>query len=114
VTHVAASASAPGVQSSSRPSVPIFSAPPDPPLPVRQRRRKAPTAEEYLATRQRQDALGSDTGLLPLKTPATAGAADKGLGARDRLLGDVGSRGAVGSSQLHEEMGGQLADVSEA
>ncbi|GFZ46828.1 hypothetical protein JCM24511_04048 [Saitozyma sp. JCM 24511] len=113
VAHVAAPALAAGVPSSSQPpSVPIVSAPPDPPAPVRQRRRKAPTAEEYLATRQRQDALGSDTGLLPLKTPATAGTADKGLGARDRLLGDVGSRGAVGSSQLHEELGGQLADMS--
>ncbi|RSH88968.1 hypothetical protein EHS25_002630 [Saitozyma podzolica] len=109
----AASASAPGIPSSSQPSnVPIVSAPPDPPAPVRQRRRKAPTAEEYLATRQRQDALGSDTGLLPLKTPATAGTGDNGPGARDRLLGDVGSRGAVGSSQLHEELGGQLADMS--
>ena len=34
------------------------------------------------------------------------------VSARESLLGSDGGAGGVGAAQLHEELGGQLADVS--
>lgn len=67
----------------------------------------------YFAKRKREDEKGGEVGLLPLKTKSRA---EKGPmdeeGMRNRLMG--GASSVIGSSQLHEELGGQLADVSGA
>lgn len=67
---------------------------------------------DYFAKRKREDEAGGEVGLLPLKTAKTHGGGDPtdAEGMRQRLLGGSKS-GAIGSSQLHEELGGQLADV---
>lgn len=67
----------------------------------------------YFAKRRREDEAGGEAGLLPLKTAKF----DEGMsaeGMRRRLLGTGGAQSAVGSAALHEELGGQLADVSSA
>lgn len=78
---------------------------------IRQRKRQAPSLEEYLAARKREDQADGETGLLPIKRPTTASGsqAGSGLGARDKLFDGV--RPGMGSAQMHEELGGQLADV---
>jgi hypothetical protein len=67
----------------------------------------------YFAKRRREDEAGGEAGLLPLKTAKV----DEGMsaeGMRRRLLGTGGAQSAIGSAALHEELGGQLADVSSA
>lgn len=65
--------------------------------------------ENYLRSRLSEDREGDETGLLPLKVPTRN--AQKEKDGRDSLLGGV-NRPGMGSAQLHEELGGQLADVS--
>lgn len=69
--------------------------------------------EDYFSKRKREDDAGGESGLLPLKTAKTRGAEEPTdqEGMRQRLMGGS-KRGAIGASQLHEELGGQLADVS--
>jgi hypothetical protein len=62
----------------------------------------------YFAKRAREDSQGGEAGLLPLKVAKKKTAEDQ-EGMRQRLVG--GGRG-MGASQLHEEIGGQLVDVS--
>jgi hypothetical protein len=72
-------------------------------------RQRRANIDEYLNSRSAEDLKGDEAGLLPLKL-AQAQSSGAGPGARDRLLG--GPRAGVGAAQLHEELGGQLADVS--
>ena len=60
----------------------------------------------FLATRLREDEQGGEVGLLPLRTEM-----GRDSGARERLLGPAGAVDGAGSTQLHEELGGQLSDV---
>lgn len=65
----------------------------------------------YFAKRSREDAAGGEAGLLPLKVAKKSNNDPMDQeGMRQRLMG--GAQGAIGSSQLHEELGGQLVDVS--
>jgi len=61
---------------------------------------------KYLQTRQTEDRQGGETGLLPLKL----GPVSKSISDRDRLLSGAGT--GMGATQIHEELGGQLVDVS--
>lgn len=69
----------------------------------------------YFSKRAREDTQGGEAGLLPLKVQKTKGPEEvvDQEGMRQRLLGGGGAR-AIGASQLHEEIGGQLVDVSTA
>lgn len=97
------------------PSSPVLS--PKPPSPVVSPAISSTrfNTEDYFAKRKREDAAGGESGLLPLKTAKTTGAgadpAADSEGMRQRLLGGGSKSSAIGSSQLHEELGGQLADV---
>jgi hypothetical protein len=71
-------------------------------------RQRVLNTESYLRNRVSEDRQGDEAGLLPLKI--TRVKEQKGTGGRDDLLG--GARPGMGSAQLHEELGGQLADVS--
>jgi hypothetical protein len=70
------------------------------------------STEGYFTRRSREDTQGGEAGLLPLKVKKeTVG--EEVLdqeGMRRRLLGDAGA--GMGAAQLHEELGGQLVDVS--
>lgn len=94
----------PRERSSRSPSVPIMS-------PMLSLGGSELDTAKYFAKRKREDELGGESGLLPLKTmkQGEGGPMDE-EGMRNRLMGGV--RTVVGSSQLHEELGGQLADVS--
>ncbi|WVF71224.1 hypothetical protein IAT40_006024 [Kwoniella sp. CBS 6097] len=79
-------------------------------------RKRKSKVDDYLAQRSRgdlQDSSSSD--LLPLK-PVAKGkhAGGSGLSDRDALLAGAGNGvgSVIGSAQLHEELGGQLADMS--
>ncbi|WVQ79979.1 hypothetical protein IAT38_002080 [Cryptococcus sp. DSM 104549] len=74
------------------------------------RKRRVQT-DEYLARRGREDNTGAEAGLLPLNLPET-NKPSNGKAARDDLPGDVAPGSGVGAAQLHEELGGQLADMS--
>ncbi|WVW84226.1 hypothetical protein I302_106256 [Kwoniella bestiolae CBS 10118] len=76
---------------------------------VRKRRSKV---DEYLAQRSKLDLAGSDEGLLPLKPVRAPRQSNNEPGARESLLAGTGPRSGIGSAQLHEELGGQLADMS--
>lgn len=80
---------------------------------VRRRQRPAPSLAEYLTKREREDSRGGEAGLLPLGHGGH-GRAIRGAtkSQRDELLAGQRSDGVVGNSQLHEELGGQLAEVS--
>ena len=65
--------------------------------------------DNYLRSRLAEDREGDEAGLLPLKVPVRN--IQNGKDGRDSLLGG-GNRPGMGSAQLHEELGGQLADVS--
>lgn len=108
------------VTSSSPPSVvppTVTSIVPDPPparaeadsVPTQSSDHKRGSPATYLANRVREDEEGGEVGLLPLRTQE-----NRELGERQRLLGPVGAVDGVGSAQLHEELGGQLSDVSTA
>ncbi|BEI82969.1 hypothetical protein CcaverHIS002_0308370 [Cutaneotrichosporon cavernicola] len=101
----------------------LTSPPPLPPSPAKAREPShspsillSPSGGEldtasYFAKRRREDETGGEAGLLPLKTAKV----DEGMsaeGMRRRLLGTGGAQSAVGSAALHEELGGQLADMS--
>jgi len=73
--------------------------------PARNLRKRVLNTETYLRTRLAEDREGDEAGLLPLKFQQ----ARKEENERDSLLG--GTRPGMGSAQLHEELGGQLADV---
>ena len=60
---------------------------------------------DYLALRLREDEQGGEAGLLPLKIRPVQDPRDDLLGVRQGVSG-------LGAAQLHEELGGQLADVS--
>jgi len=86
--------------------------PPSEPTPAvvlppagRDLRKRVLNTETYLRTRLAEDREGHEAGLLPLKFQQ----ARKEENERDSLLG--GTRPGMGSAQLHEELGGQLADV---
>ena len=76
-----------------------------PPEPARNLRKRALNTEAYLRTRLAEDREGDEAGLLPLKLQQ----ARKEENERDTLL--AGTRPGMGSAQLLEELGGQLADV---
>jgi hypothetical protein len=88
----------------SPPSEPMSVALP-PVEPARDLRKRVLNTETYLRTRLAEDREGDEAGLLPLKFQQ----ARKEENERDSLLG--GTRPGMGSAQLHEELGGQLADV---
>lgn len=62
--------------------------------------------KDYLTARLREDVQRGEVGLLPLRTKTASEA-----NARESLLGPPESAGGLGAAQLHEELGGQLADV---
>lgn len=76
-------------------------------------RKRRTQTDDYLARRARETTTGEETSLLPLKDAAShSGKTSKdGKKARDDLLGDMSEKAGLGSAQLHEELGGQLADV---
>ncbi|ORY26172.1 hypothetical protein BCR39DRAFT_498529 [Naematelia encephala] len=82
---------------------------PPPAAALRQRHVPNMAVTDYLRRRQEEDSAGDETGLLPLKVhhPSRPG---NNQGARDALLD--GARATMGSKELHEELGGQLADMS--
>lgn len=82
------------------------------PSTARRRQRRAPSLSEYLAKREREDARGGETGLLPLKAIPNKQLTATTKSSRDQLLAGQRSEGVMGNSQLHEELGGQLAEVS--
>ncbi|WVR06839.1 hypothetical protein IAU60_003875 [Kwoniella sp. DSM 27419] len=75
---------------------------------VRNRRSRV---DDYLAQRAKGD-LGSEADLLPLKNAIQVGKTLDGVGTRERLLEGASARSGIGSAQLHEELGGQLAEMS--
>ncbi|WVQ99638.1 hypothetical protein IAU59_006777 [Kwoniella sp. CBS 9459] len=78
-------------------------------------RKRKSRVDDYLAQRARGDLQDSSTSdLLPLKPVVNAKQAGKGLSDRDALLAGAGKGvgSVIGSAQLHEELGGQLADMS--
>ena len=77
---------------------------PSPPQVVR--KRKNPPLSTYLQARRNEDAGGLEDGLLPVRIKPKP--VEKSN--RDQLLGASGT--GMGAAQLHEELGGQLADVS--
>ncbi|KAL1411611.1 hypothetical protein Q8F55_002575 [Vanrija albida] len=89
-----------------------FTAPkaPAPPSLNRTVSSKSFSTETYFARREKEDKQGGEAGLLPLKTQATAKGPLDSEGMRKRLMG--GATGTLGSAQLHEELGGQLVDMS--
>ncbi|WWD03257.1 hypothetical protein V865_001308 [Kwoniella europaea PYCC6329] len=76
---------------------------------VRKRRSRV---DEYLAQRSKSDLTGSEEGLLPLKPIKLPKQNVNGPGARESLLAGSGPGNGIGSAQLHEELGGQLVDMS--
>jgi hypothetical protein len=90
---------------SSLPTTPAIPPPSAPVEPARDLRKRVLNTETYLRTRLAEDREGDEAGLLPLKFQH----ARKEENERDSLLG--GTRPGMGSAQLHEELGGQLADV---
>lgn len=69
--------------------------------------------EDYLVKRTREDILGDESGLLTIKPIRNLeNGSSKPLEARDELLGDTVPGSALGAAQVHEELSGQLADVS--
>jgi hypothetical protein len=70
-------------------------------------RRRRAIPSQYLRARENEDRQGGEVGLLPLKILPAPG---KGKSDRDRLLD--GEVNGLGAAQLHEELGGQLVDVS--
>lgn len=86
---------------------PTFSKP-APPIPAAAvLRQRHLNVESYLRSRQAEDREGDEAGLLPLKVSVRK--EQKNMDGRDSLLD--GARPGMGSAQLHEELGGQLADV---
>lgn len=76
-------------------------------------RRRRAQLEDYLAKRSREDTFGEGTGLLTIKPiHDSEDASSKPSEARDELLGDAIPGSALGAVQVHEELSGQLADVS--
>ncbi|WWD17058.1 hypothetical protein CI109_101495 [Kwoniella shandongensis] len=82
------------------------------------RKRRTLQTDRYLSQRNREDLTGQEIGLLPLVGVGSrtdnnngTGTGKKGQGDREKLLGD-GLGQAIGSAQLHEELGGQLVDMS--
>lgn len=83
---------------------------------LRQRRaRTGPGLAAYLAKREKEDAQGGEAGLLPVSTPLGGqGTSKEGVDAekqREQLLAGKTSMAALSGAQLHEELGGQLAQV---
>ncbi|OCF60885.1 hypothetical protein L486_00529 [Kwoniella mangroviensis CBS 10435] len=76
---------------------------------VRKRRSRV---DEYLAQRSKSDLTGSEEGLLPLKPIKPPKQNVNGQGERESLLAGSGPGNGLGSAQLHEELGGQLVDMS--
>lgn len=70
-------------------------------------RQRHVNVQDYLRSRLAEDREGEEAGLLPLNVPTRK--EHKERDGKDSLLG--GSRPGMGSAQLHEELGGQLADV---
>ncbi|EIW70557.1 hypothetical protein M231_07769 [Tremella mesenterica] len=68
--------------------------------------RQRTSVQEYLRRRIEEDRQGGEIGLLPLKIPI------KPIRKEDRDILFSGVKGGMGSARLHEELGGQLADMS--
>ena len=90
----------------------------DRPSVVRQRKpRSGQPLSAYLAKRQREDAQGGEAGLLRLAETGRRGDGAAVTGSvdaekqREELLAGNTSRVAISGAQLHEELGGQLAQV---
>lgn len=76
---------------------------------LRQRHGNVPSSvDEYLRSRRMGDEYKD---LLPLKESKPAPKPE--ISVRDQLLDGAGTRPGMGAAQLHEELGGQLADVSQ-
>lgn len=76
-------------------------------------RRRRVQLEDYLVKRTREDILGDESGLLTIKPIHNfENGSSKPLEARDELLGHAVPGSALGAAQVHEELSGQLADVS--
>ncbi|KAL0255434.1 hypothetical protein I308_100238 [Cryptococcus tetragattii IND107] len=76
-------------------------------------RRRRIQLEDYLVKRTREDILGDESGLLTIKPIRNLeNGSSKPLEARDELLGDTVPGSALGAAQVHEELSGQLADMS--
>lgn len=76
-------------------------------------RRRRVQLEYYLAKRSREDTLGDESGLLAIKPIHNSeNASSKSSEAHNELLGDAVPGSALGAAQVHEELSGQLADVS--
>lgn len=76
-------------------------------------RRRRVQLEDYLVKRTREDILGDESGLLAMKPIHNfENGSSKPLEARDELLGHTVPGSALGATQVHEELSGQLADMS--
>ncbi|ODO09153.1 hypothetical protein I350_02753 [Cryptococcus amylolentus CBS 6273] len=83
------------------------------PTTVRSVRRRRAQTDDYLAKINREYTTGDHTSLLPLRLEKTQKSyGNSGAGDRDTLLGGVAPESGLGAAQLHEELGGQLADMS--
>ncbi|OXH37063.1 hypothetical protein J008_02282 [Cryptococcus neoformans] len=77
-------------------------------------RRRRVQLEYYLAKRSREDTLGDESGLLAIKPIHNSeNASSKSSKAHNELLGDAIPGRALGAAQVHEELSGQLADMSQ-
>ena len=102
--------------SAPEPDVKSITAVAEPATSIRQRKpRTGPSLSAYLAKREREDAQGGEAGLLPVSLPRVGNGGDRnGVDAekqREELLAGNTSRAALSGAQLHEELGGQLAQV---
>lgn len=81
---------------------------------VKRRRRTIPSLSEYLSQREKEDKIGGEAGLLPISKPSTAqiqsDQQEKNL--KDELMAGRKSKSVLGNAEIHEELGGQLAEVS--
>ncbi|WRT66593.1 uncharacterized protein IL334_003552 [Kwoniella shivajii] len=94
------------IASSVKPPSPVLVPPAD---GVRKRKSRV---DEHLASRSKAELSDSNTqeDLLPLKSIIPP--KKSGPGSRDSLLAGAGPGMGIGAAQIHEELGGQLADMS--
>ncbi|ODO06428.1 hypothetical protein L198_01660 [Cryptococcus wingfieldii CBS 7118] len=83
------------------------------PTTVRSARRRRAQTDDYLAKINREHTTGDHASLLPLKLEETREPHGNSVaGDRDNLLRGIAPESGLGAAQLHEELGGQLADMS--
>lgn len=79
----------------------------EPATTTRRRKRNVQPLDQYLRSRSEEDRQSGEAGLLPIRARPVVPSEKS---SRDQLLGTGGV--GMGAAQLHEELGGQLADVS--